>query len=543
MDSILWPVLGILVMVAIIGALVGASVLLWRKVFLKTNGAASQSAKAQSLPILARNGTGWQLLARLGLAGLLSLVLLVPLALIEDLASERAERKYQTLSDIRYDWGEAQTLTGPFLAVPVTFWKLVEDTVPMAVAKPDNGDVGTTIFRTVSREVSETRLAVVAPRELDISGLLAAEERKRGIYGTTVYAASVRLAGRFALPTMEALAQLAPDMELRKVDWNRARLVLGLSDREAVRRAGQLSLGREKLDLVPGNGEALGLPDGLSAPVALDPGDGEPAFSLDLDFGGSEKLLVAPVGHSSTVRLESAWPHPGFIGRTLPAEREVGPNGFTALWQVPDLAHSYPPLFLMDMNMDGEIVDGFGGHLVGVNLVVPVDSYRLSIRSTKFGCLFIFLTFLALVLSDLVASGGVGNSRRLHPLQYGLVGLALALFYLVLLSLSEHLGFGPAYLVASAINVAMIGSYALTATGRRGQGLSVVGLTSMLYGVMYVILTLEDYALLSGAALLVVAVAALMFLTRKVNLETLPAGSQAEAPVPAEGTSDSGAKG
>jgi inner membrane protein len=390
-------------------------------------------------------------------------------------------------------------------------------------------------FKTVYRMVTTTRQAIIVPRHLSVSGNLPTEERKRGIYSSLVYSASLKLEGSFDIPSKEEFAKLLQGWGIKKIDWAAARLVVGLSDTSAIRSVSQLKLGQKLYDMGPGNGAIASLPEGFSAPVSLAGQGPGPGFSLDLDFAGSSAFYVSTVAHVTEINLSSNWPHPSFLGDGLPIERSVSDSGFTAKWSVPDLVHSHPGLSLANNDYNDE------GYNVGASFYDPIDTYRLIQRSTKFGLMFVILTFLVLFIGDLLESrggkasqalangpmngnlgaGGKGRghkaSHQLHPLQYGLVGLALALFYLILLSLSERLGFDLAYLVASALTVAMIGLYAISATQSRTRGLLATVLTAILYGVLYLILRQEDYSLISGTTLLVVVTLALMFLTRNLN--------------------------
>ncbi|MDR0620636.1 MAG: cell envelope integrity protein CreD [Deltaproteobacteria bacterium] len=495
-------------------------------------------------------------MGKLGFITALSLVLALPLGYVQRLTEERDYRRQSVINNLDSEWGDSQILSGPYLAIPVTFTHGVTETVPVvtppaespaagalrddnapsagarndgsapANASDESSQTGSaaspvppqvTAFKTVYREVSVTRLAVVAPTKWRIEGDVTSEERRRGIYKTQVYMADIKISGDFDLPDRGELAKLNPDRTLKTIDWAGARLVVGLSDTTAIRRVGRLSFGGQTLDMGPGNGDAGQLPGGFSAPVNLEGLPKSPSFSLDLGFGGSSYFRVAPIGKSTEIELTSNWPHPSFSGNGLPVERTVDSSGFSAKWTVPDLVHASPELFLTGISTQAD--DSWKHrYLVGVDFFEPVDGYRLIQRSTKFGILFVVLTFLILLVNDLgVGRRAGGTARGLHPLQYGIVGLALIMFYLVLLSLSEHLGFDLAYLLASAIIVSMIGGYAFAVTGSPKRGFWIGTLTALLYGVLYLILKQEDHALLSGTTLLLAVTVALMVLTRDAN--------------------------
>ncbi|MDR2367874.1 MAG: cell envelope integrity protein CreD [Deltaproteobacteria bacterium] len=469
----------------------------------------------------AQPGPGGRIAWKLAAIAAMSLALAIPLQLAKDLAKEREKRHGGVIRGLAEEWGGHQTLSGPFLAVPVTFTRTVTEKTPLGGPRRGSGDgqEDGQAYGTVYREVTETGLAIMAARRTLAEGTFALEERKRGIFSSKVYLAKFRLVGDFELPGRDELARLAEGKTLKDVDWAGARLVVGLSDTAAIKRVGELTLGGKGYGFRPGGSGSGGLPAGFSAPVSLSGGEGLVPFSLDLDFGGSGAFNLAPSARDTELSVSSDWPHPSFRGG-LPVEREVGEKGFAAKWTVPDLVHAQRGLSLAEKPQPGEESDPYGGegegqYLLGVDFIEPVDDYLLIERACKFGLMFIALTFLILLICD--PGPGAKAGRGLHPLQYGMVGLALVLFYVVLLSLSEHVGFDLAYLLAAAINVLMIGGYSAAATRGSRRGLLIAALTAVLYAALYVILRQEDLALLYGAGVLVTVMIALMALTRRVN--------------------------
>jgi inner membrane protein len=272
-------------------------------------------------------------------------------------------------------------------------------------------------------------------------------------------------------------------------------------------RAHRFATGSAEAFASPGLHVALGEIDVLAG-AALD-------FSVPLALTGSSRLAIAPAGESSKVTLRSAWPHPSFQGRFLPIERTVGAEGFEARWQVSHLARDFGRVLASD-------ADPSRRETLDVSFVEPVNVYLQGERAVKYGVLFVVLTFAAFFLFEVL--------RRLpiHPLQYLLVGLALALFFLLLIALSEHAPFAIAYAVSSAASVALIGTYLAGALGSRARGLSFGAGITALYGVLYGVLLSEDNALLMGSLLLFAALGATMLATRRVDWYQLGGASSEE---------------
>ena len=231
------------------------------------------------------------------------------------------------------------------------------------------------------------------------------------------------------------------------------------------------------------------------------------AFTVDLVFNGSVSLTVAPVARETRVSLASDWPHPSFSGAFLPDDRQVTPSGFTAAWKIPHLARSVPEAWsLAEAGLERLQPFAFG-----VRMIEPVDFYSLVNRAVKYGIMFVALAFMAVFCLELI------SGRRVHPVQYLFTGIALVFFYVLLLSLAEHLGFAPAYLAASAATGAMLALYVGAAIRSVRKGLVMLAVFAAIYGILYLILQLEDYALLAGAILGFVALTVVMFVTLRVD--------------------------
>jgi inner membrane protein len=342
--------------------------------------------------------------------------------------------------------------------------------------------------------------------------------RSRSIYSTRVYTADLSVSGSFKKVDLTGLRP-----HIAAIHWDRASLVVGLSATKAIRDASELELAGKKLNFQPGTGRLQVLSTGFSAlnDFSQIHKDGVIPFRFQVSVGGSNGLFFTPVGIVSRFKLSSDWPHPSFGGSGLPTTREIRPNGFTAEWEIPNLVRNYPQFGDVETWLSSSETrysqqgQGLDEYVVGVNFFEPIFYYSLLLRAVKYAVLFISLTFLGVVILEHYARkrGGV----RLSMLQYCVIGIGLSLFYLTLLAVSEHLGFTWAYVLAAVVNVLMTGSYILAALRARRPALLAAGGQGLLYAMLFFILRLEDYALLAGTALLILATVALMVVTRDLN--------------------------
>jgi len=422
-------------------------------------------------------------MARAAVICVLVLLLLVPLVMVGSLVREREATRIGVEREVADKWGSEQSLMGPILSVPYRY----------RTVGPN---------REVLTHVGHTRFL---PSILGIEGVVRPEIRYRGIYEVALYHVGLRLRGEFERPDL-GLWKIAPEDIL----WDEAVLVVGIPDLRGIKRAVVARWGDETLTFEPGPGSVALCASGIHARVlrldAVAEGESVP-FSFDLDLNGWQELLFAPLGKETRISLSSTWPSPSFTGKFLPDSREVRPNGFTAEWNISYLTRPFPQAW-----KDNEVTaDLLGQWMGGVTLFQPVDSYAKSSRTIKYGILFLVMTFAVYFLFEIL------GRLRIHPFQYLLVGFAICLFYLLLLSLSEHLGFGRSYLLASAGTVGLITAYSGYVLGDFGRAAAIGAGLSGLYGYLYLLLQLEDYALLLGSLGLFALLAAAMALTRRVD--------------------------
>jgi len=432
-----------------------------------------------------------RLLAHAGMTGrvlflvLMTLLLLIPLSMINNLIYERSYRRAEVESEISSLWGGSQLIGGPVL------------TIPYIVKRTEIRSNGTAI------DHEDRRLVYVLPEALAVNAAVNAERRYRSIYDVLVYGANLDLTGKFILPDF---AQWG--IEAKDVRWNEATMAVGISDLHGVQSA-KFALDGRALTLTPNLSKTQFFDTGLLARLPeTEPyiAGGVRAFSVALAVNGSSALRLLPFGNETKVKMTANWPHPNFIGASLPTTREIGAAGFSAEWMLSYLARPYPPTWRAE-DLDFKSLPDSS---IGVELVLPGDSYQQTDRIVKYGIMVIGLTFAAIFVVGLL------KAARAHTVQYLLVGASICLFYLLVLSLSEHVRFINAYVVASLVNIATVALYVARTVGRF-SGAVVAAILAVIHGWMFVLLQMEDYVLLSGSIGLFVALILVMYATRNVD--------------------------
>jgi inner membrane protein len=430
-------------------------------------------------------------LFRLVVIALLILILMIPQSMVRGLIFERQARFDQVGQEVAQSWGGSQVVGGPVLTIPYTY---------VVREKNEKGKIEAVTYGETLR---------VLPATLQVEGRINPEKRNRGIFEAVVYSSDLAVSGVFRLPEIKhsGAIEVVPR-------WEEATLAIGVTEPRGIRSRVMLDWAGREFALEPGGAEtglwAAGLRAAIPNLAAGKPG-AEYAFHLNLGLNGSRNLSFLPFGEQTTIALRSTWDSPKFGGAILPATRTVGAKGFEATWKLASYGRSYPQQWRAGEAEEVASQSAIDSSAVGVDLLIPVDAYQKTERSTKYSILFLVLTFLTFFLFELF------NPLRLHPVQYLLVGAALCLFYVLLLSISEHVAFGLAYLVAAVPTVLVIGGYAAAILQGKGRALVLTLVLAGLYGYLYVLLQLEDYALLLGSTGLFVILAAVMYLTRKIN--------------------------
>jgi inner membrane protein len=431
--------------------------------------------------------------------------------MIEGLVGEREARRRAAVDEIGSTWGGSQTLVGPVLVLPHRVLRRESVVLP-----PAPGAVAGTPGVVHERTRVETDRAGFLPDRLKVEGTLTPERRRRGIFEVVVYTGTVAVSGTFPASDARALGIDPDDAALSD-----AFLSVAVSDTRGIREEPVLLWDGARVAFRPGEGDAGLGAAGLHAPLP-DFTPGRPhTFSFTLRLQGTESLSVAPLGASTEASLASAWPSPSFFGSFLPEARRTGPDGFTATWRVSSFGRAYAQSW-----KSAPPVDAIARSHFGARLFLPADAYQQTTRALKYAVLFVGLTFLAFGLFEIL--GGV----RLHPLQYLLAGFALALFYLLLLSLAEHTGFGPAYLAAASATTLLIAGWGAFVLAAAARAFLLGGGLAALYGYLFVLLRLEDWALVLGAVALFAILAGVMFGTRRVDWWALGSAPPRRFPPP-----------
>jgi inner membrane protein len=425
-------------------------------------------------------------LLRLCLVGLLALLLMIPIVMIYGLVWERHDRHDTVTAEVASSWGNTQTVTGPALILPYRV---------RTVERPSAGQ---------ATERFDTRYGVFLPKSLRARGRIDVETRSRGIFNVPVYRLNLSIEGEFGEPDLKQLG-----IDPATVDWGQAHLALGISDVRAIREQSAVTWNGQPASFLPGTGSFADGGVGIHAPVAVTADRVAAPFSFNLALNGSSGVYLSPFAEETTVQLTSNSPNPSFQGSWLPTDRSVSQSGFDATWKVSYLGRNYPQSWIVDAseNRRGAI----DASRFGVQLTEPVDTYRMAERSVKYAILFILLTFASVWLIEVLAR------TRVHPIQYLLLGAAMCVFYLLELSLAEHLAFPLAYGIACLAVVAMIAAYSRVIFRHARHTAVVTTGATVLYGYLFVLLTNEDLALLVGSIGLFLSIAGIMYATRGID--------------------------
>ena len=423
--------------------------------------------------------TGKILMKALIIGGL-TLLLMIPAMFVQNLIEERQMRQQEAVTEVSSKWAGAQNLSGPFLIVPYKH----------------------NVLNSKKEPVSIQRLAYFLPDKLQYHSSVQPEKRYRGIYEVMLYTSINKMNGKFSPLPLKTLGLVNEDMI-----WEKAFIAMNITDSRGLKDELQLNWNNTKLTLSPGTGAEGFLKEAFIAPVNLSLADSTASFEFSADFAlnGSKELSFTPVGKETIVKMESAWPDPSFSGGQLPDTSSVLESGFSAGWKSLSHKRKFPQAWTNNASFDP------GQASFGVGLFIPVTSYQKTLRSVKYAILCIVLTFAAFFLIETV------NRKSVHPFQYALIGLALILFYTLLLSFSEYINFNAAYAIAGTATIVLIGWFVkgLLQSGRLSSLLSVI--LVIIYGYVFTILQLQDYALLLGSLGLFFALATVMHFSRKIN--------------------------
>jgi inner membrane protein len=408
----------------------------------------------------------------------LILVMLIPSSFISSLVTERATRQQAVIKDVSSKWATPQTINGPVLMVPY-----------LHATKDFDGK--TKIFK---------KIAYFLPDQLNIDGRIQPEDRKRSeIYSVPLYKTDVTLSGSFDKLDLAAL-----NIPAEEIQWSEVQLLVGLNDTRGIEEETTLRWNNDNKNMESSFSENNFMQSGLSSKVPLNATDVF-AFNIHLKVKGSEHLYFTPSGRNTDVKIQSPWENPKFDGQFLPNNNvKAKKDGFVAEWKIPHAARQVPQAW-------SDSKSNLGSYSFGVKLIQPTDTYVKTDRAVKYALLFIGLSFTVFFFIEIL------QKQQIHPLQYFLVGIALTVFYTLLLSISEYIGFNKAYAIAALATVSLIGLYVWNVfkTGKIALGFTTA--LAALYGYIFFLIQLQDYALLFGSVGLFLVVAIVMYSSRKVN--------------------------
>jgi len=400
------------------------------------------------------------------------ILLLIPNFMIQSLIAERHQYRIEAISEISSSWAGAQIVAGPIISVQ----KKKE-------RKDKNGKVH-----------FNTEYSHYLPENLEIDADVQPEIRYKGIYELVLYKSKIKMKGHINLSKLRE--------HFPADDYDEIYISFNVSDLRGIQKDVTLKLNGKEYSLTPGLKNKI-FRNGFYTAIQLNK-DTLQNFEIGIDLNGMENLEFIPLGKYSEININSSWNNPGFFGAYLPESRKIDEEGFKAKWIVNYFNRTYPQVWHNDN------YDVFSSSF-GVKLLIPVDEYQKTMRMTKYSLMIIVLTFLSFFLVE------VFSKKIIHPIQYLLVGLALIIFYSILLAISEYVVFQYSYLISSLMTILLVGFYVKSIYSSKQIASIITGMLALFYGFMYVILQLQDYSLLLGNIALFIILALVMFFTRKVN--------------------------
>jgi inner membrane protein len=414
---------------------------------------------------------------KLFILGIIAFVLLIPAEMIKNTINEREERRNEVVAEISSKWGNQQVVRGPVMTIPYLRF-----------------------YKSGNEELSMKEYLHILPEELNVTGSIDPEIRYRGMYKVVTYHALTEFSGFFSAPDLIKLGIGRENLLMNEVF-----ISIGISDMKGINKPVDIEFDSKTNHSDPGTALPEMLSFGISSPVEFKELSRH-SFKFNIDLNGSESFRIMPVGKTTSFNLKSEWANPSFEGDILPDERQVTDKGFEANWQILDLNRNYPQQWTGNNSV-------FNNAGIGVSLLFPVDIYQKSERSVKYAIMFLALTFVTFFFSEVL------NKKRIHPVNYLLVGAALCLFYALLISMAEQVGFGLAYFIASGATISLISIFTGSIFNNFKIGVLVLICLIILYSFLYIILQLQDYSLLMGSIGLFIILAILMYFSRRISWE------------------------
>jgi inner membrane protein len=399
--------------------------------------------------------------------------------MIMELIGEREKTALSVKNEVMQQWSMLNTVRGPVLTIPY-------------IEKVFDNDK-----KVYSEEIRQSHFL---PKSLKVEGEIFPEQRHRSIYDVMVYESKITISGFFIAPDFGAL-KINPELVL----WDKAELSVGINDLRGISELAELNWNDRKFTFSPGIENSVLGKDGITIKLPADIANTFPGeFSCNFRLKGAESLQFAPLGEVTEIKMKSAWNDPGFIGNFLPEKSEITKDGFTANWKVLHFNRNFPQAWKDDSY-------SVTGSDFGVKFVTVADHYQKNMRSAKYGILVILFTFLSFFLNEII------TKQRIHPFQYILVGFSILIFYLLLLSISEQLGFNSGYLISAVSVLLMVLFYSRTFLKKWSNSFILTSILALSFGFIFILLQLESFALLAGSIGLFAVLALIMFFTRKIN--------------------------
>lgn len=421
--------------------------------------------------------------------GFLILLLMIPGSMLNSLIHEREQTRNAAIREVSSSWGASQTIAGPVISVP--YYKQVRN---------DKGNLEWI-----------TEYAHFLPDNLEITGRLMPIKKYRGIYVVVLYSAALEIKGSF-----NKVSPAAAGISGYNYDMSKAVISLGISDNKGIRESVYLNHQNKTGVFKPGLLSNDIFTSGISTPY--DTSAEKTEFNIRLSINGSSEIFFLPFGENNKVTLNGSWANPSFQGDFLPADKSITDTSFSATWNILELNRKYPQAGTGNFVSGSAVTEAWKQFepkqpesAFGVRLLLPVDEYQKTMRTSKYGMMFVIITFLAFFFIEVL------NNRRVHPIQYFLIGCAVILFYILLLSISEHLSFNTAYLISCTAILLLISLYAKAILKNTKHAFIIGGILAVLYVFFYSLLQLQDYALLLGSIGLLAVLALIMYLTRNIN--------------------------
>ena len=433
---------------------------------------------------------------KIGIIIVITLILLIPTSLVQQLIKERENVQEEAIEEVSSKWGNGQTITGPFVSVP--YDKFVKRA----------------LTDSTSEIVPIKHWAHFLPEQLTVNGKVAPDTRYRGIFEVVVYESVMNVEGNFNQFDFENLG-----IETKDVHFDQATLNIGISDLRGIETQVSLNWNNNESLFNPSTSTNDIVESGINADIKVGKDDSLAYdFNVQLDLKGSQHLYFVPVGKTTDVSIVSDWNTPSFTGEYLPDTRVINDSGFTANWNILHLNRNYPQSWIDD---DHSVLYS----KFGTDLLLPVDSYKKSYRVARYSILFIVLTFLVFFFVEIM------NKVFIHPIQYLLVGIALVVFYTLLLSFSEHILFNLAYLLAAGLTLFLVTGYTMAILKSKVLSLLILGILMILYTFIFIIIQMEDYALLIGSIGIFLILGIVMYFSRKIDWYDIKIGKEEEVVV------------